>query len=245
MKVFLKITMFTAMLLCSFGLFAQTKKEQKEFKKAVDALLKGWIDASPENTNADESGTYVPEFGVRGKYFSNKKLLSLAQVATLVGEPVFKAGGPHSNDMEFKSGGAFGNYNPAFLTKLEAFVKPVLADKKFSSKAQDLYDRQFKNYMRSFWHTYQRVIANEKTKKDAIAVYQTYIKDSGSEAGNNMQEYFRELADEYTAFNFEWYEINTTAVFWVRRAMDGTDDEFYKLMRLVIETFDKSFLEKK
>jgi len=245
MKLSSKFLILACCLFLSFNVFAQTKKEQKEFKKAIDGLLKGWTDATVDNTDFDVSGTYVPEFGIRGKYFSNKKLLSLAQVAKLVGEPIFKAGGPHSNDIEFKAGGAFGNYNAAFLTKLEAFVKPILADKKFTTKTQDLYDRQFKNYMRCFWHTYQRVIAIEKSKKEAIAAYKTYIADSGSEAGNNMQEFFRELAEEYTAFNFEWYEINTTAVFWVRRAMDGTDDEFYKLMRLTIETFDKSFLEKK
>ncbi len=243
MKLLLKISAFAIVFCLSAPCFAQSKKEQTEFKKTAETILKDWNEAPDGFDEYEQANTYLMDLGIRGKYYLNKELLSLAKVAQLMGETVYNSG-PHDKEMNLTSG-SFGHYNPKFLKKLQKNLTVLLADKKFVKKAQPLYDKQLKKYLQCFWHSYQHVIAIESNKKAAVAAYNSFIAANASEAGYNMQEHFRDFTDKYESFDYDWYEMNTTAVFWTRRAMDGTDKEFSSLMRLMIQTFDKSFLLKK
>jgi hypothetical protein len=210
-----------------------------DFKQALLALIKGWKDPA---TNADASATWVPEFGIRGKYFSNKNLLSIGSIVGLIGEPIFLLG-PHNPDMNFKSG-SFGQYNPKFLKKLNKELKAVLADKDFVAKAKPLYDQYLLRYLRMFATAHQEALGNKKDRAAAIAEYEKQIATNPDAAGMAMQEYFRQFADLKEGEGYSWYEANTAAVFWVRRAIDQTDADFLALLKTVMKTFDPQFKAK-
>jgi hypothetical protein len=240
MNLVFKIVIYCTLIFSSGLLTAQNNKEKKEFKKAMLQLIEDWQEVPTDFQEYEQAGTFVPESGIRGKYYLNKKMLNLAKIAQLIGEPVFVSG-PHKTDMDYSSG-SFGHYNPKFLKKLEAHLKILLADKKFMKKAQPFYEAKLKKYMHSYWFAYYNVVKVPETQKGALKLYETAIKHDPSGASFTLQEYFREYTETYQNMGYDWYETNTTVLFWLRRMMDGTDKEFSALMSLVMERFDKKFV---
>lgn len=220
---------------------AQKSKTDKEFKITIEKLVKNWEKAG-ENFDYEKEHTFLTEQGIRAKYALNKDILSLAKACSIVGAPIFISG-PHKEDMNFESN-EFGNYNPEFLKKLRVLVQNLLKNKSFVTKSNTLYQENFKNYLRAFWHTYQRVVQSDTLKMEAMKLYKAELKNDPKNASFKIQIYFNDLSVEYQSFNMDWYEMSTTAVFWLRRIMDGTDNEFYLLMKEVIMTYDKSFITK-
>ena len=65
---------------------------------------------------------------------------------------------------------------------------------------------------------------------------------SGDRApGDYLQSAFRNFAGKFSGDNAEYVAIVEPG-FWVRRSIDGTEDEFYQLLKLVMSTFDPQFL---
>lgn len=239
MNLVLKISICCVLIFSSSFLNAQNSKERREFKKKMLFLVENWQNVPTDFQEYEQAGTYVPESGVRGKYYINKNMLNLAIIAQLIGELVFVSG-PHKTDMDYSSG-SFGHYNPKFLKKLEMQLKFLLADKKFIKKAEPFYKLKLKKYMQSYWLAYNYV-KEPDTQKNALKLYETAIKHDPSGASFTLQEYFREYTETYQSMGYDWYETNTTVLFWLRRMMDGTDKEFSALMSLVMERFDKKFV---
>lgn len=243
MKTVLKITIALCLVLIASTSFAQSKEDYAKFKTVLTDLVNNWVDPVAGN-EYEESNTWLPELGVRGKYFANKKTLSLLKIAEVVGEPLFVSG-PHKGEPDYTAGDDFGHYNAKFLTKLNVLLAKTLKDKKFAALAKNLYNNAFKNYMRCYWRSYQRVINDKEVKTEAVAQYLALMKEAeGGDAGFEMQQYFDELAKEYEAEGLDWYEFTTTAAFWLRRSIDGTDDEFYSLLKRVMTAFDKEYMKK-
>jgi len=222
-------------------LLAQGKKEQKAFNKAAYKLIKDWKSAGPE-FDYEKAETFLPELGIRGKYYLNKNIINLLSIAKIVGEPVFISG-PHKKEMNFRSE-EFGTYNPKFLQKLYSLLKELLSDKKFKEKSSALYDTEFKKYLQTMMHAYEYVIENEENKTAAVANYKQFLSENPSNAGFNMLEYFRDFTDYFSENGYDWYELSTAATFWTRRAMDNSEKEFINLLNLVIESYNRSFLER-
>ena len=235
------ISILALLLLSSDILFAQSKKEQKEFNKAAYKLLENWEIAGPE-FDYEKAETFLPELGIRGKYYLNKNIINLVSMAKIVGEPVFISG-PHNKEMNFRSY-EFGYYNPKFVQKLTVLLKKLLSDNKFKAKSSSLYDTEFKRYMQTMMHAYEYVIENEENKLAAIDNYKKFMYQDPYTASFNMQEYFRDFTDYFTEHGYDWYELSTAAVFWTRRTMDNSDKEFINLLTTVIESYNRSFMER-
>ena len=58
---------------------------------------------------------------------------------------------------------------------------------------------------------------------------------------NYLMNSFGNLADSLEEDGYDHYEVTPCAGFWVRRSIDGTEDEFYNLLRLILKNFDKHF----
>ncbi len=241
MRKLLNIKILVICLVFTNMLFAQTKKEHKAFKKAAIKLVENWQTAGPE-FDYEKAETFTPEVGIRGKYYLNKNIVNLLSIAKIVGEPVFISG-PHKKEMNFRSN-EFGQYNPKFLQKLNALLTNLINDKKFKEMSSALYDREFKKYLQTMMHAYEYVIENEENKIAAIENYKNFISKDPSTASFNMQEYFRDFTDYFSENGYDWYELSTAAVFWTRRAMDNSDKEFINLLTTVIESYNRSFMER-
>jgi hypothetical protein len=241
MRKLLKISILSFLLISANLLLAQTKKEHKAFKKAAIKLVENWQTAGPE-FDYEKAETFTPEVGIRGKYYLNKNIVNLLSIAKIVGEPVFISG-PHKKEMNFRSN-EFGQYNPKFLQKLNALLTNLLNDKKFKEMSSALYDREFKKYLQTMMHAYEYVLENEENKTAAIENYKNFISIDPSSASFNMQEHFRDFSDYFAENGYDWYELSTAAVFWTRRAMDNSDKEFFNLLTTVIESYNRSFMER-
>jgi hypothetical protein len=228
-------------MICISNIYAQKNKGDKEFKTIIEKLVKNWEKAD-ESFDYEKEHTFLTDQGIRVKYALNKDILSLAKICSIVGSPIFKTG-PHKEEMNFTSN-EFGNYNPEFLKKLRVLVQNLLKNKSFVSKSKALYQQHFKNYLRAFWHSYHRVVQDEEVKTDALNIYKAELEKDPMNASYNIQNYFNDLAKEYESYNMDWYEMSTTAVFWLRRIMDGTERDFYLLMKDVILAYDNTFLTK-
>jgi len=237
MKKTLQLTL--GLVLMSSLMFAQSKADYSIFKTNINSLINDWVDPT-ENNNYEESSTWLPELGIRGKYYANRKTLSILKIADVVGVPLFVSG-PHKKKMNYSSQDDFGHYNPAFLKRTLKLLTKTLKDKQFIKNAQPLYNNVFKSYVRCYWNSYRKVILDKAIKTEFISNYLSLMEE-GRDAGFEIQQAFSDIAAEAEANGLDWYEYTVTATFWLRRAIDGTDEEFYNLLKLVMSKFDKEYM---
>jgi hypothetical protein len=93
-------------------------------------------------------------------------------------------------------------------------------------------------------HAYEHVIEDDDIKLRSMVNYLKFMELDPSSASYNMQEFFREFSDNSAANGYDWYEMNSAASFWTRRAIDKNDKYFYDLLTLMIESYNRSFLER-
>ena len=77
------------------------------------------------------------------------------------------------------------------------------------------------------------------------AVKAAYLRriDRRTEPGNDLQENFRWLSDYLaTDKNDDWYLANTAGGFWVRRSIDGTEAQIFRLLTKLLQYFEPTML---
>ena len=223
----LKLVVFVCFtLVCQMG-YSQSKTEVANIKTVIENLMSGWKADDP--SSGEDLQSWIPEYGIRGKYAFNKTTLSLKIAETLFGVPVFKSG-PHKEDPDY-SAETFGHYNPEFLKKADKVLKKLLKDKAFVAKGQAFYDNYLKKYIRTYWVTYTEV-----TKVDIDGTRENLMK---LDKVFDFQEYYRPVADKYEAQGYIWYEVDVCCGFWLRRVADATDKQFYALLKTLMSGFDK------
>lgn len=139
----------------------------------------------------------------------------------------------------------FGYYNPAFLNKLKAQLSNLYAKKIFVDQVQPFYDRELKQYLRTFYLAYSHGANNTQIKEGYLAAIEQAPAgqtDFLDEPSYFLQESFREFAESAEQDGYDVYEAFVCPGFWVRRSIDGTADEFYQLLRITLNTFDSEFL---
>lgn len=190
--------------------------------------------------------SWLPDRGIRGRYQIAKQVLAKQALEMLLNEKAFSSG-PHENGIDYTSTTEFGHYNPTFLIKLGSLLQDIFANAIFVSQAQALYDVEFKRYLRTYYLAYA-----EATKNPEIAIsYQRVIEKAQAISGRlpfqsqpsyHLQEAFRTFSNGLANQGYDDYEAFTAPGFWVRRSIDGTADEFYALLTLTLNTFDKAFM---
>lgn len=219
----------------------------KELRESVNTTVSNWenvlstVDVSYENTFSD-----IPESGIRGRYEQYKKYLGISILESVVGEKVFLSG-PHSTILNYKSQDQFGRYNPLFLKKLGENLKFLFKNKTFVENTQAHYDTKLKQYLRVFYLSYKVAANNKKVMAgylDAIANPEKYDYMDGRIKGPSyfLQESFRDFAEGLEKNGYNVYEAFTCPAFWIRRSIDGTQDEFYEILKLTLKTFDPEFM---
>ena len=187
--------------------------------------------------------TWLPNRGLRGLYAKAQFALNLAQLQKISGHKIFGAG-PHANgQLNLKSPDDFGRYNPAFLKWAATHGIPGRTDAKLRKELQPVYDKFLRRTARGYFAAHQIVMANLKRLKKIQAEYSERL-DGRKGAGDFLQESFRPDADRLDKAGHDWYETNVAHGFWVRRALDGTDDECHALLTALLQTHDAAWLKK-
>jgi len=212
-------------------------------KNAMDKAATNWPEnSSTVDLSAESINSWLPDVGVRGKYGILKADIGKAVLEKIIGEKAFLEG-PHAKGMNFVSETKFGKYNPAFLTKLHAALAVILKNKKFVGTLQELYDQKFREYLRLYYLSYHLAANNQMVMDRYLVEVADEAKMEFDSPSLYLQEMFRDFAEAKEREGYDVYEAFTCPGFWVRRSIDGTADEFWKLLNLTMKTFDPSFVE--
>ena len=242
---FNRISVFIFLLILASCVASKTNNSKTTLSKSIASVVLNWdnilsdTDLSEENINS-----WLPNRGIRGRYELAKKYLSVRFMEEIIGEKVFLKG-PHAEEIDFKSE-EFGYYNPKFLKKLYDNLKSLYSNKEFIESTQALYDSRLKQYLRTFYLSYEIAVNNE----EIISGYKKAIIDPSQGSYMNwisgpsyyLQESFAGFAQSIEGKGYDIYEGFTCPGFWIRRSIDGTEKQFYELLVLTISYYDQEFL---
>ncbi len=223
-----------------------------ELDAAVRAAWKGI--GSSESRCGDFD--YFPGGGMRNFYCHAVNFIDYGRFADLVGVPVFLSG-PHSREaLALDSRFSFGTYNPEFVSRLGDLLVPGDRDSAFRAATQGVYDVSIRPLARIFFITYRKLLDNPaflvQEKNDYIIAlkkktlepyyYEKYFSFVDCEYpyhGKNHSEF------EGPGFNgtCDGNVVKTCVAFWIRRSIDGTDDEFYAGLEKLLRIYDGNFLK--
>lgn len=234
----------------------EPKKPVKELSEKTNVMASQWEEMH-NNTALDYESiqSWIPESGIRGRYQIAKEVISIAILENIVGEKVF-LNKTHQQGISYTNATKFGHYNPDFLLKLHEILTQIFSNKVFIANIQPFYDNELKQYLRTFFLSYKPAANNqavingylsaiEKTKPSFSADSSFVSQDTSSNIPPSLflQESFRSFSDLMEKQGYDVYEAFVCPGFWIRRSIDGTEDEFFQLLTLVINTFDKGFLK--
>jgi len=234
----------------AFGLFLTTVyfacspsaallSSSETLTEKLSTIASNWGDLNSYDPHSS-CFSYVPEVGVRVRYLRARPELGLFVVESMVGKKAFLEG-PHVQGIDCSSEASFGYYNPAFIQRLHDMAELAFSNPRFVSRFESFYDAELKNYLRTYYLSYE-------TGTSSKAIQSQYLQllndtNAGADAGDFLQEAFRNHADTMEPKGYDWYEANTCAGFWARRSIDGTADEFYALLKSAMEVLDPGFVK--
>ncbi|MCB1199745.1 MAG: hypothetical protein KDK41_03810 [Leptospiraceae bacterium] len=195
----------------------------------------------------EDMHSYLPDLGVRSKYFILRKYFSISLLEKMFSMPVFVSG-PHKNgNLDYNSQNNFGYYNPKFVRAFHKEFMEVIRHSKFKTAAREIYTAHLQNLARQTYLAYHFVLAHPE-RKIMVETYKNYMENADScetfqcqpwnYLGGNMAPLSYEPKE---VAHFNYYEGHTMGGFWVRRMIDGTADEFYSLLREVMKELDSDF----
>lgn len=222
----------------------------KELRKQLRTAVYNW-NKKIQNHTADYGTDHTwLDVGVRFKYAAMKDHLSLKMLETISGKKVFIGDSPHGEHPNFDSQDKFGHYNPEFILAIHKSMTVILENPNSKPKFQKVYDNHLKNLARTYYISAVR-IDKKRTwrdknweKADIQSTYQDIIDGNNTSYGTGadfLNEVYRSHADEMSTEGYDWYEADVAPGFWIRRTIDGTNDDFLKLLNLVLDHLDPDF----
>ena len=112
----------------------------------------------------------------------------------------------------------------------------ALENPAFKMVAQRAFNQHFTKMAETYRAAYVYQVAHPDEMRDIRGQYLERMAQPNGTTEGSLQEMYRGYADT-AAKNKEadWYEAVTAPSFWIRRSIDGTDEQFFELLELVIE----------
>jgi len=186
--------------------------------------------------------TWLPDRGLRGLYAKAQFALNIAQLQKVSGHRIFHSGPHQAGKLNLKALDDFGHYNPAFIKWFTAHGVPGKNDAKLKAELQPVYDKFLRRTARGFFAAHKSVMTDPERLKKVQSQYLERI-DNEKAAGIFLQEAFRSAADQLEKAGHDWYEASVAHGFWVRRSIDGTNDECHALLLALLKTHDAKWLK--
>lgn len=223
-----------------------------ELDAAVRAAWKG-IGSSESRCGEYD---YFPGGGMRNFYCHAMNFIEYRRCAGLAGIPVFISGPHTAETLTLDSRFGFGKYNPEFVARLGDLLIPGDRDSSFRAATQGVYDESIKPLARVFFVTYRKLMDNPVFLVQEKNDYINAIKKKTLEQ-YHYEKYYSFLECEYpiegkNRVDFEGpgfdgicdgNVVKTCVAFWIRRSIDGTDDEFYAGLEKLLNVYDRAFLK--
>ena len=205
--------------------------------------IKGKRSAQTPDSNTDENNAKL-WLDISPSFLSGKirQPIKPEQWQSWSGVPVFLSG-PHGPDqIDFLNKSDFGHYNPAFLKWAEEII-PDQPEGAF----YDLTQFAFYSY---FSEQFERLAINAAILdtmphflQEGLAIYKPFLA-----SGNHFSPFnhLTKVGVGYsTEFNGRSYYLDQEALaFWIRRSIDGTYDEFQKIVRKIAKVYYPEIYQK-
>jgi hypothetical protein len=242
--VFLKIILLIVILQSiSINFFQKNELSYKlsEVLYRYESQRKSYI------TSLEFSEDYIYE--LRFNYQFLKPLVNLYDLQKMTSESIFLSG-PHTDEYNLKSKIEFGYYNPTFINELYNNYETLLNDKKFKIGLQLLYNKRLKKMARIYFEAYNYLFLkndstiNLQTLDSLKNIYLSNLeKIKKGEKGITNSDFFYEFSTKMEGQGYNVYISDVAVNFWFRRYIDGTYNEFNKLLQLTLNNFDYDFIK--
>ena len=173
--------------------------------------------------------------GLRANYGMARPYASLGMIEKVFGEKVFLSG-PHHGDMKWDAQNDFGHYNPDFLNGVHGEIKRILDNPLYSEMAKHVYSEYFGGMLEVYGEAYVYLEENPELKAEMINVYLQSLNEPGPITNDAYNQLGNNFANENP--ELDYYDADTATYFWIRRAIDGTEDEFIKVFTLIHDEFE-------
>lgn len=135
----------------------------------------------------------------------------------------------------------FGRYDPRFVAWLLDHGVPAASDPVLRQVSQPVYDRWIRTSARLFYFA-KRAVDESGRRETFLAAYRELLQNPRSDSARRNLRYFELVPPEmYEEPISRIYGI--AMLFWMRRAIDGTELQFYEGIKKVLSTYDAPWLE--
>ncbi len=176
--------------------------------------------------------------GIRSIYCRLIQKLSYAVFAARLSMPIYLN---RAKDAPLRLGERqFGRYNPEFVTWLVQNGVPGAADPAIRAVSQPMYDRYLRVAARLFYYS-KRMIDESGRRDRFLRAFNELLVNPHSPSAQQDLRYFDLIPQEM-------YEepiariCGIAMLFWIRRAVDGTEPQFYEGIQKVLRTYDADWL---
>jgi hypothetical protein len=259
MSRYLCLVVLAVLFLAAPACFSGQEKSKKLAVKGrlTDLVRTAWLNLGDSENHCDEFD-YFPNGGMRIFYCHLLSFLDYSRFQELIGVPVFRAG-PHTREhLNLDSSTSFGHYNRDFIIRIRRVMIPGADDEEFRRRTQAIYDTNVRGLARIFYVSYHKLKAHPGFLRNEIKSYEAMMK-SGSLDSLYYEKYFYFMNPAFikrhddqsylmdNGFDGGWNGnvVKTAVAFWIRRSIDGSDEEFFKGLLKLMKTYDRSFLDRK
>jgi len=219
------------------------------------AVEQAWLGLPGSENGCRGEFDYFPSGGMRIFSCHVQGLLSFARLQELAGLAAFR-GGPHTREaLDLKNRSDFGRYDPAFVRWLTDHLIP---GPRLQEKTQPIYERYVRPLARIFYATYRKLhsgapyLAREKTRYLGLVRSRSLPVDYYEKYFFFMNPlYFKIPHGGFNDFHNRGFDggvngnvVKTCVSFWIRRAIDGTDEDFARGLERLLAAYDARFLER-
>jgi hypothetical protein len=153
---------------------------------------------------------------VMGHYIAS--LVSYEEVLELLLPHKLFVSGPHTDEKpDLNNNDSFGHYNPEAIRHIREVFQETFSDQEFLRETAKLYQKHLRLRFNAMLSCYSEINESASFKAKLVEAYETRRSFSGD-------SYF---CDQ------ENYDIHAIPTFWLRRAIDGTDLEFYEILQII------------
>lgn len=219
-----------------------------------DPVIETWTKLPQSSNGCPDTFDYFPGGGLRILYCHATQTISLTEVASLAGVPIWLKGPHKKARLDLANQRSFGRYNPAFVEKLRTIALPASRDPSVMIAAQKTYNEVLRERARIAWVVHEKLVSDKTCAEREREAYRKNI-ESGSDPSYYERWYFYMNPGFCQDHPQEWYFNNgsdagyegnvtkTIVAWWMRRQMDGTEAQWVDFLREVLRLYDEQWLK--
>ncbi|MDR2033576.1 MAG: hypothetical protein LBP89_02965 [Helicobacteraceae bacterium] len=134
--------------------------------------------------------------------------------------------GPHTDEKPDLNSGSFGRYNPEAIRHIRGVFQETFGDQEFLRETVELYHKHLQPRFDAMLSCYSEINQSASLKAELVEAYETPTRG-----------YFR----GHLHSCYDIYDTDTIRTFWLRRAIDGTDLEFYEMLQIIKTAYERTY----